>query len=498
MEQIDNYHYEKLDYQKYLQRINGIMQNEQLLTLGLEKKVLGKTRYGYDIDCITIGHGQKELFIVGGTHGSEIIGIDFILNLIEAIPTLESFDPSLLKLTIIPLQNPEGFDISSNTLKNIESESFQEKSYEYYLRYRTDSLIIQAIRDLNNKINLIKQSENPSPTTFLLHLKKFILENPNWKKLTEAIPKLQLFNQQLCKMNSPKTYQELQIKLLALCNQTTDKIDTNNKQDSFLSLFIEELKIGFQNPNLWENIAYEKKKRLYQQMFEKEPIEGLFSKKLTTDTNTIYKKYQHPKGSQVSHDATGIGINLNANTKLNPGIQAIKENRTIYGLSVKNNIKNYFPGPLGTPTEDIANFTYAKENQVLENLIKDSNQKNNYLGTLLYHGTGGMIYYKPYEPLMTPSQYQEYLKENEEIANIYANKTNYRLLEESSTTGYGDYLRRNYPKVLLIELSKMGGNPIGPYGDKNNIHSVFHDNIEAIDSLLQHFQKKVRSKGVTK
>ena len=47
-----------------------------------------------------------------------------------------------------------------------------------------------------------------------------------------------------------------------------------------------------------------------------------------------------------------------------------------------------------------------------------------------------------------------------------------------------------FPGVLMIELSKMGGNPIGPYGDTNNIYNVFHDNIDAINMLIKYFKNK--------
>ena len=35
-------------------------------------------------------------------------------------------------------------------------------------------------------------------------------------------------------------------------------------------------------------------------------------------------------------------------------------------------------------------------------------------------------------------------------------------------TGIGDLLREKYRNAYLLELSKMGGNPIGPYGDRKN------------------------------
>ena len=154
------------------------------------------------------------------------------------------------------------------------------------------------------------------------------------------------------------------------------------------------------------------------------------------------------------------------------------------------NIKNYTPGPLGIPTIDVNNFKYAYENIVLENLIKTSIAKKTYLATILYHGTGGLIYYKPYQELMDDKKYQSYLEFNENLANTYEKETNYKILNESDFTGYGDYLRRTYPGVLLIELSKMGGNPIGPYGDVDNIYEVFDKNSKALTSVIKTLSKR--------
>ena len=109
MEQIDEFQYVKLNYLDYLKRINQLLKDERLLALGIKKTCLGKTYYGYDIDCITIGYGTNDLFLVGGIHGSEVIGVDFILNFIKNIPHMINFDPNLCRLVIIPLQNPEGF-----------------------------------------------------------------------------------------------------------------------------------------------------------------------------------------------------------------------------------------------------------------------------------------------------------------------------------------------------------------------------------------------------
>ena len=60
--------------------------------------------------------------------------------------------------------------------------------------------------------------------------------------------------------------------------------------------------------------------------------------------------------------------------------------------------------------------------------------------------------------------------------------------EGSKITGIGDLLREEYPYAFLLELSKMGGNPLGPYGDINNYNLTMICNMEALMSLLNMFK----------
>lgn len=496
MEKLEHINYEKINYIKVRNKLNNLSKNDDLLKLGWTKKTLTLTEYNYPLDCIEVGHGKNELFLVAGTHSSEIVAIDFIIQLLEQLPTFKDFDPNIFKLKIIPIQNPEGFDIASSNLNVIKEHNFQEKSYEYYLRYRTDSIIVNALNSLNNFINNYFNNKVIDATIFLAEFKRFIDTNPNWKKLEEknCMPNIKIFNTLIKNIPNTTNFTSLKLELLNTCNITLSKLNTNNLHDSFLQLFINQLKTGFNSNNIWTMLTNENQNKLYQQMFsEDNKIKNLQNPTLEKDINNIYKQYNHPQGSQISHDATGIGINLNANHLLNRGIEATKNNNIIYGPGVKNNIKNYFPGPLGTPSKDVNNFTYAIENQALYQLLKDSYDKGNYLATILYHGTGGLIYYKPYEDLMSTKDYNEFYNYNQELANIYQQSTNYRILEEASTSGYGDLLRRTFPGVLMVELSKMGGNPIGPYGDKNNIYNTMNDNFIAIQKILSHFKEKINT-----
>src|SRR5574344_2031707 len=124
--------YEKLSYSRYQNRIKKILDDDKLKQLGINYEVIGRTQYGFPIDKISIGFGNKEMFIVGGTHGSEVIGVDFVTQLISSLK--EGFDPNLMKIIFIPLQNPEGFFITTQTFKVIDDSNFLKESKEYYNR----------------------------------------------------------------------------------------------------------------------------------------------------------------------------------------------------------------------------------------------------------------------------------------------------------------------------------------------------------------------------
>lgn len=493
MEKIEQFDYEKLNYQRYLKKIQDILKNDELQQLGIQYSSLTKTDYNYPVDCLTVGNGNKELFIVGGTHGSEIIGVDFILNYINQLSNFQEFDPNKLKLVFVPLQNPEGFDVSSNTLKIIDDSEFNAKSQEYYKSYRTDSIAHFAIQELNLLFNKVENDMTMNPVNFLDELKNLVNNNARWIQLKDnrAIPGLQIFIDLVNSIDKVNDYTELRNSLLFCCNQTLEKAKSNLLQDSFLATFISIIKSGLSDDNNWKRIENIQLTKNYQQMFKNSDFQGIASNKLKEKIEILYDEYDLPKGSQISFDPNGNLVNLNANNPLNAGIESIKSDKVVYSTSTKSNLRNYFPGPVGLSTRDIYNFSYEKENLALERLLKESMENGRYLSTFLYHGTGGMIYYKPYQEAMDESNYNKFIDFNSELAQIYSDKTGYKLLDESSLGGYGDYLRRTYPGVLLIELSKMGGNPIAPYGDMNNIYNVFNDNMNALNEIIKYFQNQI-------
>lgn len=482
----------KTNYKEYLIKLEKQLQNETLKPYKIHKSILSKTEYNYPIYYISIGEGKKDIFLIGGTHGSEIITTDYLLQLIENIPKLENFDPNIFTLKIIPLLNPEGYNISTNTFQNIKEEDFYKKSYEYYLRYRTDMIIYQAINEL--KKELVKDSIY-TPSVLLEKLKTFVQTNPKWALLSEGrvFSKINILNQEIQKIKDIQTTPELCGELINKIKTIENSLYQGNIFDKMYTFFLLELE-DILIELLIERKNYITYKKLYQDMFATSTFEGLESHSLSRNLKEMYKFYDHPLGSQICFDATGIGVNLNANQPFNNGINIMKNNETLYGPSPKDNIQKYVPGPIGASTIDAEQFHFTKENIALQQLLKDSNESGRYTMTLLYHSTGGLIYYKPYQDLMESKQYLDYLNYNQELATLYEEKSHYKILETSSTSGFGDFLRREYPGVLLIELSKMGGNPLGPYGDINNLYQVYHDNNQSLDQILDFLKKKNLSK----
>lgn len=123
---------------------------------------------------------------------------------------------------------------------------------------------------------------------------------------------------------------------------------------------------------------------------------------------------------------------------------------------------------------------------------------------LNYHSTGGLIYQRPANipsDLLKDNNLELSAEENTItnylLSRLYSEKTykndndkentHYMVLKgENSISTSNDYNRLIYPGNILIELSGMGGNPIGPYGDiKGNYTNLMKSNLGAFEYLLK-------------
>ncbi len=455
-------------YEKYIAKLDEISKSENLIEMGLKNEIVDWTYYGYPIQLLSVGYGSNDLFVVGGTHSSEIITVDYVVKLIENISNMDGFDPNLFTIKFIPSLNPEGFDIVTSCLSNITKKKFTEASYEYYLRYRLDNLIIKAIREFKDN-----RLDNAT----------FFNSNKAWLNLRKGIGKFFVsdFEQKL--INYIDVY-GIEKALEVVRFEIKDKYSRSyGLKSKAMCNLMDTLSDG--------NLTNPKVLRMHQEMFKDCLPDNLWSSDLEKRIKEVYSDYLNPKGSIVTHDSNGSCINLNGNCVISPGINFAKSRIVKHGNSPRSNVRNYYFGPLGVSCLDYNNFEYAEENKCLLRLINESVNKNRYFATILYHGTGGMLYYLPSEYGMAnnANSYSDFCSFNERLANSYAYKSDYKILSCDEYKGFGDYLRAMYPGVLLIELSKMGGNPIAPYGDRNNINRVYMDNNAAFNDLLKEATK---------
>ena len=135
-----------LDYDILLEKLNS-MKN-------ITKQNSITTRLGYSIPYYTYGSGENHIVFVGGTHGSEIISVDFVLNLMDKISNKKDIFKNINEddytFHFIPVQNPEGFIVSTSAVrtlipKNMEIDKVQKICKDYYYKYRED--------DINSKEN---------------------------------------------------------------------------------------------------------------------------------------------------------------------------------------------------------------------------------------------------------------------------------------------------------------------------------------------------------
>ena len=107
-----------LNYNRYKERINKLLNNHTAKNKINKCKSIGTTRYGCEIEHYSVGNGEKHLVIVGGTNGDEIISVDYVLSLMEEISfgELSNIDLDYFTIDFFPLQNPEGFIITTSII----------------------------------------------------------------------------------------------------------------------------------------------------------------------------------------------------------------------------------------------------------------------------------------------------------------------------------------------------------------------------------------------
>ena len=110
---------------------------------------IGTSIFGYSIDKYTMGNGPNHVLVYGATHGCELISTSFILEMLGEISQNVGNYSEFIRnntLHIIPILNPEGYDIASSAVNEKlkdktleEAEQFCRKYAKAYLQDEEDA-----------------------------------------------------------------------------------------------------------------------------------------------------------------------------------------------------------------------------------------------------------------------------------------------------------------------------------------------------------------------
>ena len=243
----------------------------------------------------------------------------------------------------------------------------------------------------------------------------------------------------------------------------------------------------------------------YQKMFENVTYNDIPDLKIKKKLKELYEKFNIPKGTMISWAANANGIDLNANTKYNRHLNDIKDNKDLY-LSLRySNIKYSTPGPMNCPWNKENDFKLEKENTYIWNYLEDLYLKNELTAIFNYHSAGALIDHRPSEIADDLKDrninLQKQSLNNYVLAKIYQSETysdknnpkgtSYTLLNDVSEIGTQNGLYRTiYPLDILIELSSIVANPLGPYSDlENDYQSTMESNFNALIKSIRNIDK---------
>jgi len=185
--------------------------------------------------------------------------------------------------------------------------------------------------------------------------------------------------------------------------------------------------------------------------------------------------------------SNGIGIDINANSIHEFKNMKELKDKNKYGKLRYNDIPVDIPSPHGYPGDEIFDKR-CPENIALYNFVNKIYNNKNLKLFISYHSTGAEIYGYPNIKLTTKNQFDT-------ITNglkYYSKLTNYTPINENVKYGVMDYYRISLENTvtLTVELSKLNGNPIGPFSNIQSLNKEFIDNINSIFYTLDCISKK--------
>jgi len=464
--------YEIVDYHCFYQRLQEILENPNNKFVVNAHQPIGYSSCGFPLEHYSIGNGPIHIVYMGGAHGNEIIGVDFVLQLMKNLALgngcFSNFDPKAYTIDFLPCQNPEGYFTTTYALKSVmngmtptEMEKF---CYKYYQQYRKTNIEISKVNQIlkNCCQEIPKQNQD--------QLRKKLWQEHRKKELTCST--LIEFLRQNLKLNT----------------EMLKKVEEQWKQTLNTTIFSypKAYQLPFLNLDL----------NCIPNMDEKH-------RKLKLKLQEIYKNTDFPFCTLANFFANADGINLNDNNEIY--FEKIKNHRKnaeeVYAYPINGSLIVSQPSPIGTAGKGEI-FRYTNENEALLKFLEE--QKKDCYAFMNCHSTGGALYLYPCSTNDSPSETitrdfkfyintrlaTEYLKEVSQIHHRYTGfQEQYKSMGHPDiVTGLGEVLRSKYPASFLLELSLAGGNPLGPYIEPNytsTMISNMHGCMKLLDTIRE-------------
>lgn len=451
--------YEILDYDKLHSRLSEIESYGKFT----KHENLGSSACGFPIEHYSVGNGPMHVVYMGACHGNEIITVDYITQLMINIGKGNiEFDSDTFTIDFIPVLNPEGYYVTTYALKQamegMNDEEIEAFCQGYFKAYSRDDKNAIGINKLLGAVS---------------------------GKYGIAIDSASFWRE----------YSRSEIDIGVLENYVRNEFAVI---DEDLRSFIEN---QWNTSDHLKDISHIARTKAHNDYLKVNtdciPLKDEAHKLLSEKVKALYAGSDAPLGTLGNFFANADGVNLNDNNEYYYKIVKDRAEKGIitYGNLRDNNLVKSKPGPIGGPVTDLQKpFEYTSENKAL---LAYLDKNPNYL-FMNCHGTGGIIFTYPFEDEhKVIRDFSFYI--NNRIASDYSYATGKAYKEYNgenvsyslvgypeSITGLGDVMRKSYKASLLLELSKMGGNPIGPYGDrKGNYEITIIANFEGFKASLE-------------
>lgn len=219
-----------------------------------------------------------------------------------------------------------------------------------------------------------------------------------------------------------------------------------------------------------------KSKKLYKTLM-KTSSNLIFPIDLRNSVDKILKDCNLDSSVLPIWSSNGMGIDINANSIHEFDNMKDFKDKSKFGKLRYNDIPVDRPSPHGYPGDKVFDER-CPENLALYNFVNSIYDRGNLKLFISYHSTGAEIYGYPNNKFATKNQYMTILNG----MNYYKVLTNYSLVNEKMKYGVMDYyrIRLENTVTLTVELSRISGNPIGPFSNLKNLNIEFNDNISAI------------------